>query len=315
MTSWKRKIQPRVLISLSVLMSALLPPTFSARADDMINEKYLFSFKTNKSTCILRVNDFPAADSTTADFGTLSAGFNLTAFLENGPNQIELLMGPQDHADPDTLFPDSSCQVTISKDTKDESVTLAEFRLTVDAQGNITAQESADYQGGAYHSKVLEGTTKNPKDFGLYKLESTVTAKGLPRWAWSDATPVSEKDLPLIKKAYADIWNMMKARDIEAVKKVTRISSEEMAWAEGTTPGVVLLSTDFPEHVVDKQYAPVPIAWDNYELKTYRGGRLFRLAAGFFQNSPLQFQNADGDVVFVYNPYFSLINGKVVLVR
>ena len=315
MTSWKRKTHPRALISLSALVGSLLFTTFSARADEMITEKYLFSFKTYKSTCLLRVNDFPAADSTTADFGTLSAGFNLTAFLENGPNTIELLMGPQDHADPDTLYSDSSCKLTVSKDTKDNSETLAEFALTVDANGHITAKESADYQGGAFHSRVLEGTTKNPNDFGLYKLESTVTAKGLPRWAWADATPVSEKDLPLIQKAYADIWKLIQARDMEALKKITRISSEEMAYAEGTSPGVVLLSTDFPEHVVDKQYTPVPIVWGDYELKTYRGGRLFRLAAGCFQTSPLQFQNASGEVVYVYNPYFSLINGKVVLVR
>ncbi|MBI0432208.1 IdsF, partial [Pectobacterium parmentieri] len=69
----------------------------------------------------------PAGDNTTIPSKTMSAGFNLTAFLENGNNDIELLMGPQDYEDPKTLFPDSSCQVIVTKDTETTSTEIANF--------------------------------------------------------------------------------------------------------------------------------------------------------------------------------------------
>ncbi len=281
----------------------------------MNGEKYLFSFKTNKSTCLLRVNDLPAVDNTTTPSKKMSAGFNLTAFLENGANDLELLMGPKDYEDPKTLSPDSSCELIVTKDTEDSSTEIANVKLSVNEKGEITAKNSVNYDGGDNNTKVLEGYTKSEKDFGLYKLRTSIIIKGLPKWSWVDATPVTEGDLPKVRKAYADIWNMIKKRDIEGLKRITRVSTEEMAFAEGSTTGMMFISTDFPQHVIDKKLSPVPIVWDKYKLIPYRGGRLFRLAIGFFQNSPLKFQDANGKTVFVYNPYFSIIDGRVVLVR
>jgi len=281
----------------------------------MNGEKYLFSFKTNKSTCLLRVNDLPAVDNTTTASKKMSAGFNLTAFLENGANDLELLMGPKDYEDPKTLSPDSSCELIVTKDTEDSSTEIANLKLSVNEKGEITAKNSVNYAGGDKNTKVLEGYTKSEKDFGLYKLRTSIIIKGLPKWSWVDASPVTEGDLPKVRKAYADIWNMIKKRDIEGLKRITRVSTEEMAFAEGSTTGMMFISTDFPQHVIDKKLSPVPIVWDKYKLIPYRGGRLFRLAIGFFQNSPLKFQDANGKTVFVYNPYFSIIDGRVVLVR
>ncbi|AYH17878.1 IdsF [Pectobacterium parmentieri] len=301
---------PLFLLKMATFL--LLALVFPAKADEMSSEKYLFSFKTYKSTCILRVNDLPAVDNTTIDSGTISAGFNLTAFLENGKNDIELLMAPQYHEDPETLYPDSSCQVIVTKDTETTSTEVANFKLTVNEKGEITASDSATT---ANSSKIFEGYTKNEKDYGFYKVRGRLKATGLPRWSWVNATPVTENDLQKIKVAYTDIWMMMKDRDIEGLKKVTQISNQEMAFAEGSNTGMMFISTDFPQHVIDKQLTPVPIEWDKYKIIRYRDGRLFRLAIGFFQNSPLKFKNSNGDVVFTYNPYFSIIDGKVTLVR
>ncbi|AOR64220.1 hypothetical protein [Pectobacterium wasabiae] len=297
---------------LRILAFSLVVLVFPAKADEMSSEKYLVSFKTYKSTCLLRVNDLPAGDNTTIPSKTMSAGFNLTAFLENGNNDIELLMGPQDYEDPKTLFPDSSCQVIVTKDTETTSTEIANFKLTVNEKGEITANDSAMT---ANSSTVFEGYTKNEKDYGFYKVRGRLKAAGLPRWSWVNATPVTENDLQKIKVAYTDIWVMMKDRDIEGLKKITQISNQEMAFAEGSNTGMMFISTDFPQHVIDKQLTPVPIEWDKYKIIKYRDGRLFRLAIGFFQNSPLKFKNANGDVVFTYNPYFSIIEGKVTLVR
>ncbi|MEI7159739.1 IdsF, partial [Pectobacterium parmentieri] len=60
---------------------------------------------------------------------------------------------------------------------------------------------------------------------------------------------------------------------------------------------------------------PLPIDWSKYKIIKYRDGRLFRLGVGFFQNSPLRFINEEGKIAFAYRPYFSIIDGKVTLVR
>ncbi|MEL7631833.1 IdsF, partial [Pectobacterium aroidearum] len=161
----------------------------------------------------------------------------------------------------------------------------------------------------------FEGYTQNEKDYGFYKVRGVLKIDGLPRWSWVNATPVTENEMPKIKLAYTDIWMMMKDRDIEGLKKVTQLSNEEMAFAEGATTGMMFISTDFPQHVVDKQLTPLPIEWNKYKIIKYRDGRLFRLGVGYYQNSPLRFINSSGEIVFSYNPYFSIIDGKVTLVR
>ncbi|MBJ7223031.1 MULTISPECIES: IdsF [unclassified Brenneria] len=319
MKSWKRKIQNTILIFFKSIFIIIFMTVFSVKAKEVINTKYLFSFNSHKSSCILRVNNFPAIDTSNAEQGTMSAGFNLTAFLENGANDIELLMGPQDHKDPNTLFADSSCQVIISKETENTSTEIANFTLSVNNQGKITADGSTNYtravSSGIFNTEIRENYTKDEKDHGLYKLRSNIILRDLPRWSWVNATPVTEHDLLKIRKAYTDIWLMMKERDIEGLKQITRISNQEMAFAEGATTGMIFISSDFPQHVIDKQLTPLPIEWNKYKLITYRGGRLFRLGVGYFQNSPLRFIDAYGDIAFAYNPYFSIIDGKVTLVR
>lgn len=309
MTNWKGKHQSAGYLIYGLISTVLLLTTFSARSEKMAEAKYLFSFKSHKSTCLLRVNDLPAFDNTTDDEGTIAAGFTMTAFLENGANDIALLMGPQDAEEPQTLYADSSCHVTITQETPAGSIKLSEYGLAVNNKHEIAAVRSVNT------AKVVEGYTQSDRDFGLYKMQSSITLSNLPEWAWVNATPVTEKDLPKIRKAYEDIWMQMKRRDVKGLQRTAKISSEEMARAEGMTAEIIFLSTDFPQHVKDPQLTPATIEWDKYRLLSYRGGRLFRLGVGFFQNSPLQFQNAQGKVVYTYNPYFSIIDGKVVLVR
>lgn len=317
MKNLKKVIQLTGLIYFSVnsIVSSLFFLSESVKASEMIREKYLFTFKTNKSMCDLKVNNIPAINNTEASLGIMSAGFNFTSFLSNGNNSVEILMGPQKYKDPKTLYPDSSCEVIISKDTKDTSTEIAKFRLSVNEKGEITARNSSHYNGGQFNTQVVEGYTKNEKDYGLYKLSSNLLINDLPRWEWTKATPVTEKDLPMIRQAYENIWWMIQKRDIDGLKKISQISTNEMAYAEGTTTGIIFVSTDFPAHVLNKELTPLPIDWNQYKLITYKGGYLFRMGVGYYQNSPLKFQDSTGKVVFGYAPYFSIINGKVVLVR
>jgi hypothetical protein len=315
MISWIKKTQGIVSILGKVVVCLILITPLYVKAEDISDEKYLFSFKSNKSACILRVNNLPAVDSAAAEQRTMSAGFNLTAFLADGDNEIELLAGPRNPKDPQTLFPDSSCEVVISKDSKDSSIEIARLKLSVNEKGQMSADNSTYYNRGAFNSKITEGYTNNESDYGLYKATTSLILNGLPKWSWVKATPVTDSDLPAIRKAYEDIMVMIKNRDIEGLKKLTKISNEEMGAAEGASPEMMFISTDFPQHVVDKKLTLEPTIWDEYKLRTYCNGRLFRLAVGYYQSSPLRFKNAEGEFVFSYSPYFSIIDGKVKLVR
>lgn len=290
----------------AVLMCSFWLPY--ASAGNAIAEKYLVSFKATKSTCLLRINDLPGMDNTRSRSATLSGGYNTTAFVENGSNKIELLMGPETHDDPKTLYADSSCEVVISKETKDTGEEVARYRLSVDDRGKITAGKTAG-------NRVTEGYTQNENDFGLYKLEGLFTLQGLPEWNWVKATPVNEQDTAKIRQAYESIWAMMQNRDIEGLKALTKTATEEMAKAEGVPASMIFMSSGYPQRVVDPALTPLPVNWERYRLVKYRDGRLFRMAVGFIQNSPLKFQDAEGNVVFTWNPYFAIIDGKVVLVR
>lgn len=312
MINWKRKLQNIAFIFFNLCLMSISKQVGATKVNDV---KYLIRFNSYKSTCLLRVNDLPGVDTSRASNGTMSAGYNTTAFLANGNNTIELLMGPENPEDRKTLYSDSSCVVIVSKDTKDTSTEIARFRLSVNGKGGITGSDSSYYNGGQFNSQIMEGYTKNEKDYGLYKLSSNLLINGLPRWEWTKATPVTEKDLPMIRKAYENIWWMIQKRDIDSLKKISQVSTNEMAYAEGTTTGIVFVSTDFPAHVLDKSLIPVPIDWSKYKLITYNHGRLFRMGVGFYQNSPLRFKNDQNVSVFSYNPYFSIINGQVVLVR
>ncbi|WP_071883322.1 IdsF [Pluralibacter gergoviae] len=315
MINWKKKIPFTELISCKVILLFLFFCVFPVGAKSMNNEKYIIQFKSNDSACLLRINDFPAFDNLTISHGLVSTGFDFTAFFENGENTIELLMGSRGKNNPIALHPNAYCQVEITKETPEGSTKLAEFKLDVNKNGKITGVNSSDYNGGVYNSRVIEGYTKSKSDYGLYKLLSNLKLNGLPRWKWVDATPVKTSDLPQIKKMYTDIWNMAKNRDIDSLNKVAAISTQEIAYATGSTLGITFISTGVPEHVVDETLTMTPIAWDKYNLVTYKGGRLFRLAVGVFQSSPILFQDSKGESVFAYAPYFSIIDGKVTLVR
>lgn len=276
---------------------------------------YKFSINATKSTCVLRLNDFPVIDTTLTTSGSISAGYGITPYLENGLNRIELLMGPLDHEDPKTLYPDTSCKVSISKKHNGVINKIASYTLAVDENGHIKAIKGSDDVENAYNKNITEGYTKNAEDYGLYKLSGDLVVSDVPKWSWVDATPVNASLLPDIQKTYATLWSAMKNRDVAWLSKFAKISNEEISVATGMPPQMIFESTDFPGHILDKTLTPLPIEWDDYELVTYRGGRLFRLGVGYYQNSPLKFKNESGGVVFSYNPYFSIINGKITLVR
>jgi hypothetical protein len=315
MKAWKKKILNIVLIYFSSCFIINLFGMFPLRAEQMSEIKYLAEFRTRESACMVRVNGFSLIDNFTSSSGTVTAGFNATAFLENGKNSIELLMGAMDPDDEKTLNTDSSCELTITQDTKDTSSTVTSIRLAVDKNRKITAQTSPKYQGGISETAIDEQQLPGDDELQMHRSAREVIINQLPEWKWVNATPITEKDLPEIKKVYITIWNAMNNRDIGTLKKLTAISNEEMGMAEGLSPEAIFESYNLPQSILDKKLIPIPLDWDNYVIKSYSNGRVFRLIKGINQNSPLRLKNKEQRIVYAYNPYFSIIDGKVVIVR
>lgn len=300
---------------LANVLSSIIALGAYTHAHATTDNMYIVSFASNKSTCLLRVNDFPGGDSTLADLRTVSMGFNTTAFLENGVNDVELLMGPMDHNNPDTLYKESRCEVTFTNEEKNHSHVLATFRLEVEKNKIISQTQYDSNRADVGNEANFEGYSSEKGDYGLFKIKRKLTLSGLPEWAWVGATPVTDNDLPAIKAAYESLWRMMSERDIAGLRNISRLSAEELSLAEGVSQEFMFRSNDLARYVEDNTLQPMPIDWKKYRLKTYRGGRLFRMTVGFFENSPLKMMNAEGKAVYAWAPYFSMINGEVVLVR
>ena len=129
------------------------------------------------------------------------------------------------------------------------------------------------------------------------------------------ARKISVQDLPAIKETYTKIWQAMNKRDVGALKTMAQISSKEMALATGFSADFIFKSYGLPEKVQDTNLTTAELKWEDKELVTYCDGRLFRLARGIYQNSPLKIINKEGEEVFTYNPYLAIIDGEVVIVR
>jgi hypothetical protein len=278
--------------------------------------KYLVSFKTKRSACMVRVNGFPVFDNLTYSSGTIATGDNLTSFIENGKNKIEVLMGSVDSQNKDTLYSDSECEFTITRDTIDSSENVTTIKLSVDDDKNIIAALSSNYDGFKHEGRMIEEQLPEDSRLYLHRFYRDIEFSGIKKWSWVDADrAVSEKDLPAIQDTYREIWQAIKNRDISQLKTMATISSQEMGDAEGISPDIVFESYDLPKNVLDANLMPVNLEWDKYKLTTYCGGRVFRLTSGIYQNSPLRLKDKKDKVVFSYDPYLSIINGKVVIVR
>lgn len=277
--------------------------------------RYIASLNTSRSACMVRVNNFPMFDNFDYQSGSISTGFNLTAFVENGNNDIEVLMGSIDPADSTTLYPDSKCTLRITRDTLTSSSPVTEIILSVDDHGKIVSSLSSNANDPTKEAPLDETQFPADREDKLFRTGRLVKLDGLPEWEWVKATPVTEQSLPLIKDTYTTLWAAMKARDIETMKSMAALSSAEMGESEGMSADLLFKSYELDTKLADPELSPIDLKLDKYQLVTYANGRVFRLARGIYQNSPLRLKDAEGKAVFAYNPYFAIVNGKVTLVR
>ncbi|MCC8376230.1 MULTISPECIES: hypothetical protein [Photorhabdus] len=282
--------------------------------------KYITYLETHRARCVLRVNGMYTLSSLHSITGTISTGYNIAPLLQNGKNTIYIEMAPFSDAKEGYIYKDkdAECKVRLVRMTPYQSDEITNIIASVADKNGIAepnSMKSVNFNvDTAQYSKITE---KNLKDEGIYYAERTVTLNDLPVWAWTMATPLPETEASteLVRKAYEDIWQIMKNKDLVALQSSAKLMLHEHALANNSTEQVFFDSLDFKQDF-DNNYQAVPIDWSKYKLIRYMGGRLFRFQLEHSNNSPLLIEDKNNsENGRTFSPYFSLINGKVVISR
>ena len=270
---------------------------------------YAVSFNSQLAFCLVKVNDILIMNSGKSSMGTMFAGQTISGLLENGENTITMAMVDEPFSqDGSGLTTDMACEVTVEKlypGNKSEPVITAALMVNDDKQiVPVTPDDKSIVKFGVSNRHFEEGVIEVTKKF---------RAEGLPDWNWTTATPVTEQDIPKIKAFYEELHNAFRRQDLAKIRKMTAGAWEMLATTQGGTPDSMWNSMDF-QYYFDNGFKPVPVNWDKYELHTYKDGRIFRYEVGYSRISPVRLENNNGNS-FNYNPYLSVINGKVTVVH
>ncbi|WP_244866753.1 hypothetical protein [Photorhabdus heterorhabditis] len=281
--------------------------------------KYIAYLETNQAFCVLTVNGIYTLSNFGSINGTISTGYNIAVILQNGKNVISLNMGPLSARDDKYVYKekDAECKVRLVRVTPYDSREVTNIITKVADKDGIlrpNSMQSINFNIDTAQSSRI-ATQEYPDEF-YYHTERTVTLNDLPAWAWTTATPLpkTETSTELVKKAYEDIWQIMKNRDSVALQSAAKLMLYEHAQANNSTEQSYFDSLDFKRNF-DDGYRAIPIDWRKYKLVRYLGGRLFRFEIEDSNNSPLLIRDRNGENGRTFSPYFSLINGKVVISR
>ncbi|WP_430735411.1 hypothetical protein [Halodesulfovibrio aestuarii] len=280
---------------------------------DMIKVKYLTSLQTNRAYCKSFVNEIELFNNYNYDSGTISTGYNATAYLENGENDISIYFTSVNV--PDNIVHDKNarCEVTLTAATSTQEAIATSITATADSSGSPTSVLSKEY---SYQNKPLpieEGRLNSESP--VYKMSRKVICKGLPEWAWTKATPLtdSRKTYQMLQDAYIKLGLIFAKNDFAAFKKAVWLSVEERAMADNLTPEEFFATTGMEEDFNEKMTGVQITDWSEYKLKLYKGGRIASLE-DFAGLTPVAYKDSDGEE-YAFKCFFSLINGQLVISR
>ncbi len=280
---------------------------------------YTANIRSKTMHCGGMINYMEQLDNLGMSSASFSSGFNATAFLQQGKNQLDIWTVPSGFYDGDFTYrePDQ-CQVVLYGAFEDgKKREMSSLTATVE-DGKTTIKTSALYPDNHQTPLVnVDGIV----DGHLTEFARPIYIKTIPRWRWVDATPFDEHNPEHMKKlyrAYTNLMRLMDRRDFEGLKMAWSLSSREKAKAEAyyTTADDFFDSLGFEstyERYEDGQVDPRR-EWTEYTLESFMGGRLVRLKDKR-DHSPLRISSEKLDRVTSFTPYFSLINGRVVVSR
>lgn len=272
---------------------------------------YVVGFNSYNSNCVIFVNDAKAI-SNDGDQGPIMAGLTVSAFLENGMNTVAFEMAPfPDAIGNNNYSPDATCELTFSKrivhETSEERIALFELFGSIDEDIKPTGRYSPNYE----ENQVVEGPVKGTE---FYRVSKTFEITGLPEWTWTKATPFepTEENIEKLRQAYVEVWQAINAKNEQKFKELSYISFSEKEKAS-FYPGSWHDSLGLDKYF-QKISGAMPINWDDYKLVILNKGRLVKLenSDGY---SPLGFRDQQGKFITSYNPYFSMINGRMIITR
>ncbi|MGY2573345.1 glycosyl hydrolase family 26 [Vibrio sp. C8] len=258
-------------------------------------------------------------DNLSTRSGTFSSGFNATAFLQPGQNSLDIWSFPIGSYEQDYNYNgNDQCQVTLygafENGVKKE---ISSLTLTIE-DGKPTVKTSKTYPDN--HQTLLENV-EGVTDGHLTEFRRPIYIKTIPKWRWIDATPFNENNPEHMKKlyrAYTNLMRLMEKRDFEGLKMAWSLSNREKAKAEAynSTPDEFFDALGFESTFKENDDAQVAPRreWNEYSLKSYMDGKLVRLE-DMRESSPLRIWSEQKDLEFTVTPYFSLIDGRIVVSR
>ncbi|TQI79675.1 hypothetical protein FHU10_0226 [Serratia fonticola] len=314
----------------------------NAQADKII---YRSVFDMKYAFCSIKTNGVIGQDNRNSagngrGFGTGSTSAIL--LMENGENDIAVEMASVNWFDPEvkdddknSFRKDAYCNLDLIKYNKQGSQTISNIKITIDDTGKPTAKNSATPE--KYQSinqpiveqhltgfEVKPGFIKGnpyaelwfPKGMKIYEFSRKVTADGLPEWPWVKATPYTDtpEQRQLLQQAYGELWQAFNNKDMNKIKKLMALSFRAFAYVTDSTEDEILRDRAFYEQIKERNIKMAPINWDAYEVKVMNKGRMVRLINKSEPDaSPITYERDNGKTSFTA-PFFSLINGRFVVV-
>ncbi len=281
----------------------------------------LYTANINSKTifCGGMINGMEQLDNLGSDSGTFSSGFNATAFLQPGENEFSIGTVPSGAYSGDfTYHENDRCELTIFGAFPDgNKQELSNLTATI-IDGKPNVKTSTIYPDNHKTPLInVDGVTSHR----LTDFTRPIYIKTIPRWRWVDATPIREDNPEQMKqlyRAYTNLLTLMEKRDFEGLKMAWSLSNREKAMAEAyySTPDeffdVIRFKSSF-EEATDAEVEPRR-EWHEYKLKSYMGGRLVRLE-DTRGHSPLRIGSTKNNFIYTVKPYFSMIDGRVVVSR
>ncbi|WP_127960391.1 hypothetical protein [Serratia microhaemolytica] len=236
---------------------------------------------------------------------------NITPYLQNGKNNLAIETVGLAALEGDESYPaDAKCELRLTAATPQDEREITKLVATANDKLRPTGVHSPDYRGHKGQLPVHEG---EDEETVLYRIKRDITINGIPEWAWTKAEPFqpTPENMAKLQQAYLTLQRLMLNHDAAGIQQMAHLSFSEKEAAEGLKAGSwfdSLLGESLP-HMISAE----PIHWEEYKLISTNNDRLVKLESR--GNSPLGFLNKEGKYIFGYAPYFSLINGKIVLTR
>lgn len=280
-------------------------------AENTMSEIYVINLSSNKALCGVKINNMFIMNNLKSIGGNYSSGQNISSILKNGINTIGLSMYNSPLSEEENkLTSDMWCNVELNKLSENgNSMLVSRIKLTGDENGKLVVADKDQKNG----DQIYFGIPDRKNEHDSLEAINEFSVHNLPDWKWTTATPVTEADIPKVKSFYLELQEAFANKDLKKLKEMGQISWEELAYADNSSPDVFWESLDFKDKL-DKGYSPSPIDWNEYIFSTYEGNRIFRYEIGLTRLSPIELINREGKA-FQYNPYLSIINGKVTIVR